>query len=513
MRPGVRPSPAFYLCAGIALFAIFHPATSHGADDYSVELASQAYTNSPANEKVTEAVLGTDADRLKADAQKKKKGEELKKKVAGAFKDPFYQNDFSYLSDPGYHDFHFGEGLKQIEVGENGKVDFGGQYRLRYHHEHNMRGAGLTGRDDDFLLDRTRVYANYRINSRLRVFTEFLDAGSSFEDFAPRQNEVQQFDAQNLFADLVLVDSDMGTLTGRVGRQELLFGSQRLLSPLEWGNNRRRFDGARLTWSNEDRSTDFLMVRPENIDVHKFDTPNEDQALWGVYNTDKRLEYGTVDTYYLGFEDTGANLHVHTLGTAFKGDLDGLLWDDEFGYQFGEKADGSSISAYSLTFGIGAKSKGSMKPTFWMYYDWASGDDSVNNGWNQLFPLAHRYLGFMDFFGRRNLHDANSFVTFSPTDNFTVLAWYHYFFLANGSQGPYNVTNTTFNPGGTVGSRDLGHEIDLLGTYKVNVRSELVLGYSHFFTGKYYETSLNSTGAALFNGDADFLYSQWHYNF
>lgn len=459
-----------------------------------------------------DAAKEADAAKKKAAAEKKKK-EELKKKVATAYKDPFFLNDFSYLSNPNYKGYNLGEGIKQLPVGDNGKLDVGGQYRLRYHNEHNIRGAGLTGRDDNFLLDRTRIYADYKINKRARVFAEFLDAGSSYENFAPRQIEVQHLDAQNLFGDLVLVDSDLGKLTGRAGRQELLFGSQRLLSPLDWANNRRRFDGGRLTWSNEDQSTDFLLVRPENINFNKFDSPNQNQALWGVYNSNKMFENGPIDTYYLGFEDTSTNLHVHTLGTAIKGEADGVLWDNEFGYQFGRNPDGSDISAYSLTFGLGAKATGTLKPTFWMYYDWASGDDSINNGWNQLFPLGHKYLGFMDLFGRRNIHDVNSILTFSPTDKWTVLAWYHYLFLANGAQGPYNVTNTSFNPGGTVGSRDLGHEIDLLGTYKVNARSDLVLGYSHFFTGKYYDTSLRANGSALFNGDADFFYSQWHYNF
>ena len=457
-------------------------------------------------------VKEADAAKKKAAVELKKK-EELKKKVATAYKDPFYQNDFSYLSNPDYKGYNLGEGIKQLPVGVKGKLDVGGQYRLRYHSEQNMRGAGLTGRDDEFLLDRTRIYADYKINKRGRVFVEFLDAGSSYENFAPRQIEVQHFDAQNLFGDLVLIDSELGKLTGRAGRQELLFGSQRLLSPLDWANNRRRFDGGRLTWSNEDSTTDLLLVRPENINFNKFDSPNQNQALWGVYNTNKMLENGTIDSYYLGFEDTTTNLHVHTLGTACKGEVDGLLWDDEFGYQLGKNPDGSNISAYSLTFGLGAKSIGSMKPTFWIYYDWASGDDSINNGWNQLFPLGHKFLGFIDLFGRRNIHDINSILSFSPTQKLTVLAWYHYLFLANGSQGPYNVNNSAFNPGGTVGNRDLGHEIDLLGTYKVSARSDLVLGYSHFFAGKYYDTSRTAAGAALFNGDADFFYTQWHYNF
>jgi hypothetical protein len=461
------------------------------------------------------------AAKKKAAADKKKK-EELKKKVGGAYKDPFYLNDFTYLGNPDYKGFNLGEGLKQLPIGDCGKLDIGGQYRLRYHHEQNMRNVnsspgtaigGLTGRDDDFLLDRTRLFANYKVNKRLRVYSEFMHANSNFENFAPRIIEENNFDMQNMFGDLVVIDADEGKLTARAGRQELLFGAQRLLSPLDWANTRRTFDGARFTWSNDDRTTDFLLTRPVTIRANDPDRTNFDQALWGVYNSNKTFENGPIDTYYLGFENTTTNLHVHTVGTLIKGEADGLLWDNEFGYQFGKNPDGSDISAFSTTFGIGAKSTKAMKPTIWMYYDWASGDDSAGNGWNHLFPLGHRYNGFMDLFGRRNLHDVNTLFTFNPSEKWTMLAWYHYLFLANGNQGPYGLNLAPFNPGGTVGHRDLGHEIDLMATYKVNPRSDLVLGYSHFFAGKYYDTSLRSNGTALFNGDADFFYTQWHYNF
>ncbi len=450
------------------------------------------------------------ADQKAAEAAKKK-AEELKKKVAGAYKDPFYMNDFSYLSNPNYKGSNLGEGLKQIPIGD-GKLDIGGQYRLRYHNEHNMRGQGLTGRDDNFLLDRTRLYFDYKMTDRVRLFAEGLDAGSSHEDFAPRAIEVNQLDAQNLFADVELLDTGSGKLTARGGRQELLFGSQRLLSPLDWANTRRNFEGGRLNWNSADYTTDLLLVRPLKLDISGFDSPNQDQVLYGIYNSNKTFE-NPIDTYYLGFEDDTTFTRVHTLGTLLKGESDGFLWDNEFGYQFGRNPDSSDISAFTITLGGGRKLKGDMKPTLWFFYDWASGDDSVNNGWNQLFPLGHKYLGFMDFFARRNIHDLNSMFTFSPTEKLTVLTWYHYFALSNGNQGPYNVGGGAFNPGGTVGSKDLGHEIDLLGTYKLNTRSDLVFGYSHFFAGRYYNESTNSVGAPLFNGDADFLYTQWHYNF
>jgi len=483
------------------------------AEDEDSFLATEVGFNSTFIETASLSAPAIDpAEAKKKAAAKKKKAAELKTKVAAAYKDPFYLNDFSYLKNPDYKGYNYGEKLKGMAIGDEGKLDLGGQYRARYHGEQNMRGLGLTGRDDNFLLERTRLYADYRITKRARIYAEVLDANSSFENFAFRQIEENRWDMQNLFGDAVLLDSDAGKMIARLGRQEILFGSQRLLSPLDWANTRRRFDGGRLTWANENHSSDVLLLRPENFNRVKFDSANQDQVLYGIYHTNKTFK-NPVDLYWLAFEDDLTSERIHTFGTAQKGDVDGMLWDNEFGYQLGRAANGSDVSAGAITFGFGRRFSETKKPTLMLYYDYASGGTATNSGWNQLFPLGHKYLGLMDFFARRNVHDFNALFTVNPTDKFTMLAWYHYFALANNDQGPYNVTGSSFNPGGTVGSRDLGHEIDLLGTYKVNKRSDLVLGYSHFFSGAYYDKSVRSTGASLFNGDADFFYTQWHYNF
>ena len=164
--------------------------------------------------------------------------------------------------------------------------------------------------------------------------------------------EVQHLDAQNLFADAVIADIDSGKLSARIGRQELLFGAQRLLSPLDWANTRRTFEGGRMTWSNDDQTTDFLLVRPLTLNIDRFDSPNQNQALYGIYNSNKTFTNGPIDTYWLGYEDAVTDLNVQTLGTLIKGEADNTLWDNEFGYQFGRNPDGSvttppgAIAAY-----------------------------------------------------------------------------------------------------------------------------------------------------------------------
>ena len=106
----------------------------------------------------------------------KKKKEAATAKMKGAFKGLFYANDYSYLNDKCYDGPSFlGDNLKGLA---GGKLDLGGEARVRYHSENNHRGLGLTGRDDEFWLTRIRLFANYRLNDRFRIYGEYLYADS-----------------------------------------------------------------------------------------------------------------------------------------------------------------------------------------------------------------------------------------------------------------------------------------------------------------------------------------------
>ncbi|MCF6238688.1 MAG: hypothetical protein L3J79_07745, partial [Candidatus Marinimicrobia bacterium] len=66
-----------------------------------------------------------------------------------------------------------------------GTLDIGGQLRLRYHGEKGMgrENAAATPRfqdtNNDFLLTRLRLYANWKINDRVRVFAEGIYADAT----------------------------------------------------------------------------------------------------------------------------------------------------------------------------------------------------------------------------------------------------------------------------------------------------------------------------------------------
>ncbi|MCI0357087.1 MAG: alginate export family protein [Planctomycetaceae bacterium] len=438
----------------------------------------------------------------------------LKAAIAGAYKPLFYDNNFAYINNPDYCDWYPGDHFKQVPIGDCWLLDIGGQYRARYQGERNMRGLGLTGNDDDFLLHRTRIFFNAKYSDWLRVYAEYLDAAEEFNNFAPRAIEVDRSDMLNLFADARLFDGCCGDLWFRIGRQELLYGSERLISPLDWANTRRTFEGFKFLWQGEDWNVDFFATRPVLVDPTLFDSADEEQDFFGGWATYKAIQGQTYDFFAIQYNnDRMANdFEFTTLGGRWLGSQDEFLWEAEGGAQFGQNTNGSDHSAGFVTGGVGRKwSDLAWKPQLMCYYDWANGTDDLGagNGFNHLFPLAHKYLGFMDLFGRSNIESPNVQLTMQPHQKLKVLVWYYYLFLENRSDTPYNVNMTAFNPGNAPASTELGHEIDLLFTYNINPRMDVVFGYSHFFAGDYYAL----TPGAPYSGDADFFYTHFQWNF
>jgi Alginate export len=472
-------------------------------------LSEQSPTQQMPISEAPSASPPVDPSKLAEEARKKK--EALQKKMAGAYKPLFFDNDFSYLNDPAYEDSHWGEELKQLEIGDCWTLDIGGQYRARYHGERNMRGLGLTGRDDDFLLHRTRLFANAKFGDTIRLYGEFLDAESNYENYAPRAIEVNRADMLNIFADLLLHDFDAGSLTARVGRQELLYGNQRLISPLDWANTRRAFEGAKLMWAGEDWNADFFYTRPVLVQPHRFDSPDYNQEFMGAYATRKSDPNSVVDLYAMQYNNSSQ-------GQAFRYTITGARWlkkegdwtfETEGAFQYGTTTQQTGHSAGFAMAGLGYTwTDAPWTPTLTGYYDWASGGNlrGGRRGFDHAFPLAHKYLGFMDLFGRSNINTPNALLTLKPTPKSQLLLWYYYFFLDNLNDTPYNVNMTPFQPAIAPQSRDLGHEVDVIFTYNLSDREEIILGYSHFFSGQYYN-------ALPFSGDADFFYTQYLINF
>lgn len=444
-----------------------------------------------------------------------KKVAELNKKAASAYKPLYYDNNFTYLCDPCYDGCLLGEDLKRLCVGDCGVLDIGGEYRARYHHEQNMKPF-LNGVDDDFLLHRLRLFANYEVNENIRVYGEMLHGVSEFETAPTRGVDENYWEMQNLFIDAKLMETCDGAWYGRVGRQELLYGSQRLVSPLDWANIRRTFDGVKAFYRSDALDIDAFATRPVRKSLNDWDSSNLDQSFYGIWSTYKKSELGTIDLYWLGYENNAGGaagpFRYQTFGSRVNGEKHSILYDLEGAYQTGE-FQGADHDAGFFTIGFGHQFKEmSWKPKVMVYYDWASGDAIPRNGFNQLFPLGHAYLGWMDLFARNNIEDFNVQLTAKPCDSWTLIAWYHVFNRQDTDDVPYTLTNNPY-PGTTpAGSRYLGQEIDFLAKCQLTPRSDIIFGYSHFFTGTYFQDQ-NAINPGVFDGDADFFWTQYTLQF
>ena len=410
-----------------------------------------------------------------------------------------------------------GESLKGFSLGECGWFDVGGSYRIRHHREWNIRPGstgGLSGIDDNFWLHQTRLWFNGRINPTLGFRVGFIDAQSEGENFASRAREVNHHDLYQAHINWLLHEGH-GTLTARIGRQEVRYGSARLMMAPNWANRRRTHDGVRLIYESPEWEVNPFWIRPALRDrarFRTFDNPNTAQQLYGVYSTYKDLGNDKLDLYWLAFDlTTSGGARYDTLGGRYYGGRDAWVYEFGGGVQLGENPDDTNHIAGFFTAGVGRKFEACWNPELWVYFDWASGSDTIGNGFHHYVPRAHYYMGFMDLFGRRNLEDLNVRLTVKPNKKLILMAWCHFFSLANGNDVPYNLNMRPYAglTSGSAGSQTLGTELDLLATYNFDSQTQFRFGYSHFWSGSFYDT----TPGVPTNLDGSFLYSHFQYKF
>ena len=182
-------------------------------------------------------------------------------------------------------------------------------------------------------------------------------------------------------------------MTFRFGRQELLYGAQRLISPLDWSNTRRTFEGFSLLTKGDFWDIDAFATRPVNIFPDAQDRPDSSRVFSGVYATYHGCEDATFEAYWLYLADNDtADINRSTVGGRWLAKIVDANFDGkacrtwfaevECGGQFGQEA-GEEVRAAFLTAGLGHQWNATCwKPTVWLYYDWASGDEDPTDGIN-----------------------------------------------------------------------------------------------------------------------------------
>jgi len=324
-----------------------------------------------------------------------------------------------------------------------------------------------------------------------------------------RTLDVDTLEVHQAFVDLSTSLGEGSNVRLRAGRQSLLFGTQRLISPLPWGNTLRTWEGFTAQWNTGAWSVNALATWFVPVDTTEPNERDNDTSLYGIYATRKPTNGGAgLDVYVIGddrpnvtINGTSGDEDRYTLGfrgwgaCAERGD-----WEVEADYQFGEVGS-EDISAWSIATVFGWKLRDtSGDPRVYFGVDAASGDDKAGGDvgtFHQLFPLGHAYLGYADVVGRQNIAAANlgASMQVATATNLSITA--HTFYLLDKNDALYNVAGGAARTG--FQSTHVGEEIDLLLKHKISNHADVYCGYSHFFSGEAIEDSGSSD-------DEDFLY-------
>ena len=373
------------------------------------------------------------------------------------------------------------------------QVSLDGQIRLRYEYRSpaDYVNAVASTRADDVFLERVRLNLKFLATDDIEIFIQPQDErhwGQEPGVVADTQNlDLHQgfFEVRNLLGE---------PLSIKGGRMELSYGDQRLVSPLDWSNVARAWDGAKIRWSPADwwiegfftrikegvgqaENNDFFGLYGSYVGVpdHEFDLYAFKRTLRNNTTTDEEGNVG--------------NLMDLTVGARVKGKGMGFDYTVEVMDQTGSFVT-DRITAYGYAGTLGYTFEMPWTPRLGVEYTFASGDrrpgDSKHNTFDPLFPFGHYFQGFADEFAFKNGKDAAVYLKGVPATGVSVNVDLHNFWLARDKDAWYNSGGAAVRRDVTGAATDrVGQELDVTTRIAAGKYVKFWAGWSHFFTGPY----------------------------
>jgi hypothetical protein len=371
-----------------------------------------------------------------------------------------------------------------------------GEYRVRA--EGYEGGSYTTGNNQGYLLSRFQLNMDVRF-SWFRVFAQTEDSRVLGNDAIPDASPYQDtFDLRQAFVELG--DSEKGHFAVRAGRQELIFGDQRILGISNWINTPRTFDAVHADVNYGKVRIDAFSASLVNDVDGSFDHSKAGNDLHGLYGTISRILPGaTIEPYLLwhlgaGYkteEGLAARRSTKTLAIRIaRPAKDRIDYEAHLLRQFGTIGS-DSVGAYAMNFDLGYTwSKTALKPRIYADYAYASGDknphDGTINTFDQIYPSNHGLYGIVDLFGWQNLQDEKFGIEIRPAKKVMVSTVFHNLNLASASDALYNGSGNAVvrNAAGVDGSH-IGTEWEGTGAFKVTKYLTSGVGYGRLFPGDF----------------------------
>jgi len=415
-----------------------------------------------------------------------------------AFQPLRFEEDWSALARAGT-----GAGadrLKAVSLSADGSsyLSVGGQIRYRMEGVRNFMMVGGESREDAFGLTRVMAHADLHLTSHLRFFVEGRHSVAHGRDLpgGSRPADHDDLDLQNGFVEVSggVVSS---TLAARLGRQELLIGSQRLVSPVDWTNTRRTFDGMHARVRGGPLEVEGFRVRPVVVKNASANRANQDAWFSGVVVNGAVGTALTGSVYLFRLENeqpvsiggVQGMQDRNTLGARLlAGRPDVLRVELEGGVQRGDLAD-RDVRAWFVASDVSRSFAALLlQPAITVGFDWASGDqgDPAESGTFQPpFPLGHAYAGYADVLGRQNLVETRGVLVVNPDPRVQVRLAGHLFDRASRADGTYDAGGGLIEAANDRREKRIGAEVDLTSGVRIDRRTRVEVGYGRFTPGEF----------------------------
>lgn len=368
-----------------------------------------------------------------------------------------------------------------------------GEYRVRME---GLDNSGFVdGRDDLFWLGRLRVNATIAPARWLSGQIQVQDARVADKQIGSVAAPFKAaFDVRTAFADLGAPNARAAL---RLGRQELVFGEQRLVGHVGWANAARSFDGARTTLRSTRVTVDVFATSVVRILPGEWDRSGNGNRFLGAYASSAAIiPKGTVEPYLFWRSDRNvrnesaalATLKQSTVGIRWVGSLPGRL---EYGIEAARQSGSlgtDDISAWASHLQLRTRPYASLR--FTGEYNYATGDADATDGtrgtFDQLYPTPHDKYGLADQVGWRNIHHLRAGSEIGAVKGLPLSFNYHTWWLASATDGLYLASGAPLaRVAGGAASRHVGQEFDVQVTRALTPQLQLAAGYAYIRSGAF----------------------------
>ena len=199
-----------------------------------------------------------------------------------SFKPLRYDENYTFLKKDSSKSWYSKMKFSPLSKSGQTYISYGGEMRFQYFYAKNEQWGDVPQDNDGYILTRWLAHADFHAGDHFRTFVQLQSSlATSRPDASPVEDN--PLELHQAFVDINTNISPASRLTFRIGRQELLYGSQRLVSVRDNPNNRQSFDALRSIFVSPKYKVDlfyshYVAVKPNIFD----DGFNKNVKFWGL---------------------------------------------------------------------------------------------------------------------------------------------------------------------------------------------------------------------------------------